>query len=238
MITLVAIVALGALVWALVAFGGRLAPSFRVPLAAAIMLGLSGYLLVGRPGLPGAEKAPPSREGFGEPLTDPRNGLAARTGPAAMWLGLSDGLLRSGNTEMAAEALQQGLRAHPRDVDLWVGFGNALVAHSGGMMTPAAEMAFQRAADIQPDHPAPPFFAGLALAQGGDIEGARAIWQELLTRSPANAPWRADLESRLAMLPPAAPQAATPAPASVPVASPAQPATTTAVSPAAPASER
>lgn len=199
---------IGGLCWAAIAFGGRIAPSFRIPLAASIMLGLSGYLLLGSPAVPSAPKAAPEREGFGEVLRDPRNGLADMRGPAAMWLGLSDGLLRTGNSEMAAEALQQGLRAHPRDVDLWVGFGNALVAHSNGMMTPAAEMAFQRAADIQPDHPAPQFFFGLALAQGGDIEGARRIWQALLDRSPPDAPWREDLSGRLASLPPAAPMTA------------------------------
>lgn len=216
MIVILLTLLIGILCWAAIAFAGRMAPGHRVPLAVAVMLGLSAYLLLGSPGEPGAPKPPPVAEGFGEALTDPRNGLANTRGPAAMWLGLSDGLLRSGNTELAAEALQQGLRAHPRDVDLWVGFGNALVAHSGGMVTPAAEMAFQRAADIEPAHPAPQFFFGLALAQSGDVGGARAIWQSLLDRSPPNAPWREDLSSRLAMLPPAAPSAAptsTPAPA-------------------------
>ena len=35
------------------------------------------------------------------------------------------------------------------------------------MMTPAAQLAFQRAEQLAPDHPAPRFFYGLALAQGG-----------------------------------------------------------------------
>lgn len=204
---------IGGLCWAAIAFGGRIAPTFRIPLAASIMLGLSGYLLLGSPAIPAAPKAPPEREGFGEVLRDPRKGLADMRGPAAMWLGLSDGLLRNGNSQMAAEALQVGLRAYPRDVDLWIGYGNALVAHSNGMMTPAAEMAFQRAADIQPDHPAPQFFFGLALAQGGDIEGARRIWQALLDRTPPDAPWREDLTGRLAMLPPAGPAQPTVTPA-------------------------
>lgn len=227
MMILVALL-IGALCWAVIAFAGRMAPAFRIPLAASIMLGLSGYLLLGSPAVSGAPKPPPERAGFGDVIRDPRKGLADMRGPAAMWLGLSDGLLRAGNSEMAAEALQQGLRVHPRDVDLWIGFGNALVAHSNGMMTPAAEMAFQRAANIQPDHPAPQFFFGLALAQGGDIEGARRIWQALLDRSPPDAPWREDLTGRLAMLPAPAPTTASPpASAAAPVAaipSPAAPA--------------
>ena len=108
---------IGALCWAAIAFVGRMVPAFRIPLAASIMIGLSGYLLLGSPAVSGAPKAPPERAGFGDAISDPRKGLADMRGPAAMWLGLSDGLLRAGNTELAAEALQQGLRVHPRDVD-------------------------------------------------------------------------------------------------------------------------
>lgn len=194
----------GGLVWAAIAFGGRIAPSQRLPMAVVIMLGLSAYFLLGSPSMPGASKPPPQLEGFGKAMRDPRNGLANVRGPAAMWLGLSDGMLRSGNSQMAAIALESGLRQHPRDADLWVGYGNALVAHGNGMVTPAAEMAFQRAAQLDPEHPAPAFFTGLGLAQSGDIEGARRVWQALLDRSPPGAPWREDLSGRLQMLPPAA----------------------------------
>lgn len=215
MIALIAILAMGALVWSAVLIGGRLPASARIPLAATVMVGLAGYLLVGRPGLPGAPVPEPVDTGFGEALTDPRHGMSDRFGEASQWLGMSDGLMRTGHSEMAAELLQQGLRRHPRNVDLWVGFGNALVAHAGGVMTPAAAMAFDRAADIDPTHPAPPFFAGLALAQGGDVEGARTVWSELLARSPANAPWRADLQQRLAQMPPPVTGAAALSPSAV-----------------------
>ena len=208
MSALLIILALGLLCWLGIAFIGRVPKNAYIPVAAAIMFGLSGYLVMGMPGVASAPVALPEAQGFGEPLTDPRNGMSDRFGEASQWLGLSDGLMRAGRTQLAAEALQQGLRAHPRHVDLWVGFGNALVAHAGGVMTPAAAMAFDKAADIDPTHPGPPFFAGLSLAQGGDIEGARAVWKQLLDRSPANAPWRADLEQRLTELPPAAPASA------------------------------
>lgn len=206
MSALLIILSLGLLTGVAIIFGGRIPPGGRVPVAVAIMFGLTGYLLAGRPGIPSAPVAVPELQGFGEPLRDPRAGMADRFGPASQWLGMSDGLMRAGRTQLAAEALQQGLRVHPRNVDLWVGFGNALIAHSGGIMTPAAAMAFDKAADIDPTHPGPPFFAGLALAQSGDVEGARAIWGELLERSPANAPWRADLAERLAAMPPPAPE--------------------------------
>lgn len=205
---IIAVLALGAIVWALTLLAGRLSPTARIPLGTAIMLGLAGYLLVGRPGIPSSPVRTVKNSSFGEEITDPRNGMAERFGPAAQWIGLSDGFARAGRTQLAAQTLEKGLLRYPRNVDLWVALGNALVAHSGGVMTPASAMAFDRAADIDPRHPAPPFFAGLALAQGGDTDGARAVWQELLARSPADAPYRSDLEARLAQLPPAAAPAA------------------------------
>jgi cytochrome c-type biogenesis protein CcmH/NrfG len=165
------------------------------------MLGLAGYALQGNPSLPGKPvEVAAEPEGFGDALTDQRQGMADRFGPAAQWLGLSDGFARTGKTELAAQTLEKGLEKYPDNVDLWVGLGNALTAHGGGMMSPAAALAFDEAARRDPAHPAPPFFAGLALAQGGDLKGAEAVWSQLLARSPADAPWRPDLEMRLAQL--------------------------------------
>ena len=38
------------------------------------------------------------------------------------------------------------------------------------------------------------------MAQSGDLKGADAVWSQLLARTPPDAPWRADLEMRLAQL--------------------------------------
>lgn len=180
---------------------GRLPAAARPLAGAALMLGLAGYALQGSPSLPGKPVARASEpDGFGEAITDQRQGMAERFGPAAQWLGMSDGFARTGKTELAARTLEKGLDKYPDNVDLWVGLGNALVAHGGGMMSPASALAFDEAAKRDPAHPAPPFFAGLALAQSGDYRGADQVWSALLARSSADAPWRADLEMRLAQL--------------------------------------
>lgn len=195
-VMLAALLTIAAIVWL-----GKLPVAARPLAGAAVMLGLAGYALQGSPSLPGKPMAVAAEpEGFGDVLTDQRQGMADRFGPAAQWLGLSDGFARTGKTELAAQTLEKGLEKYPDNVDLWVGLGNALTAHGGGMMSPAAALAFDEAARRDPSHPAPPFFAGLALAQGGDLKGAEAVWSQLLARSPADAPWRPDLEMRLAQL--------------------------------------
>jgi cytochrome c-type biogenesis protein CcmH len=40
----------------------------------------------------------------------------------------------------------------------------------------------------------------MALIQSGRLGEGRAIWADLLARSPKDAPWRGDLEKRLAEL--------------------------------------
>lgn len=195
-IALAALLAAGGMMWL-----GRLPAAARPLAGAALMLGLAGYALQGSPALPGKPVAKVEEpDGFGEAIADRRQGMSERFGPAAQWLAMSDGFARTGKTALAAQTLEKGLERYPDNVDLWVGLGNALVAHGGGAILPAAALAFDEAAKREPGHPAPPFFAGLAMAQSGDLKGANAVWSDLLARSPAEAPWRADLEMRLAQL--------------------------------------
>src|SRR3546814_3805197 len=112
----------GAMIWAwiLVAAGltvgglfwlGRLPAASRPLAAAAIMLGLAGYALQGNPALPGKPVVRSEPESFGEALTDTRQGMADRFGPAAKWLAMSDGFARTGKTELAAQTLEKGLES-------------------------------------------------------------------------------------------------------------------------------
>lgn len=180
---------------------GRLPRTAFELTGAALLLGVAGYAWQGEPGMAGVSVTPAEKpNSFDEDSITSRNEMGERFGSAREWLVFSDSLNRSGKHGTAANYLRNGVREHPDDPDLWVGLGNALVVHADGVITPAAQFAFQKAADISPEHPGPPFFLGMAYAQSGKLDQARAIWTELLERTTEDAPWRADLESRLAQL--------------------------------------
>jgi cytochrome c-type biogenesis protein CcmH len=168
--------------------------------AAALLAGASGYALQGRPSLAGSPRAAAtSREVV--PLTGVRNAFFGEFTRSGHWLLMSDSMARKGNTADAAGLLRSAVREHPRDVALWVGLGNALVDHAG-VLTPAAQLAYQRAAELAPGHPAAPFFFGLALARSGDRAGAVALWKQILADAPADASWRPLVEDAIAALSP------------------------------------
>jgi cytochrome c-type biogenesis protein CcmH/NrfG len=168
---------------------------------AALLIGMAGYAWQGRPALAGSPVPPPAREELPESaFAQARETMLGAVDRASFWLRMADSYHRRGDTYSAAAILRSGIRAHPDDPDLWVGLGNALIIHGDGMMTPAAELAFRRAAAIAPDHPGPKFFYGLALAQGGRLDEAERIWLSLLASAPADAEWRPMVVQRLQMI--------------------------------------
>lgn len=168
-------------------------------LAVSVMLfGCVGYVLQGHPGLAGSARAA-TASAAPIPLADIRHAFFGDFSSSETWLNLSERLAARGKTEDAAKALYAAVREHPRDPQLWVGLGNALVDHAG-VLTPASEYAYEHAAALAPDHPAPVFFMGLALARSGDRASAVAVWKELLASSSANAPWRPMVEDAVAAL--------------------------------------
>ncbi len=172
--------------------------------AAALLVAMAGYAWQGRPALPGKPAPPPVR--VAKPDSDfaeTRKAMLGEFDSAGAWLTMAESYQRQGDTQSGAEILQSAVRKSPNDPDLWVGLGNALVIHAGGMMTPSAEIAFRRASKIAPEHPGPKFFFGLALAQGGKFDEAESLWRGLLQTAPADASWRPMVEQRLAMLGPA-----------------------------------
>jgi cytochrome c-type biogenesis protein CcmH len=171
-------------------------------IGAALLLGIAGYGLQGSPGLAGAPKlAAETVAANPAALVEARQHLSGRRGVAGdNWLVVGDALARNGQYANAASVLLGAVEKDPRNGEAWLAMANALVSHADGQLTPASLYAFQHASEAAPGNPGPPFFLGLALAQSGRLTEARQLWGELLTRTPADAPWRADLETRIARL--------------------------------------
>lgn len=166
--------------------------------AAALMLGASGYSLQGRPGTP-AMLAKGRADAKVMPLTSARHAFFGDFGPGESWMRMSEALASTGKTEDAVGILTNATQRSPGDPQLWVGLGNALVEHAG-RITPPAEYAYRRAAEVAPGNPAGPFFYGLALARSGETQAAVAIWQSILSTAPKNASWRPLIEQGVAAL--------------------------------------
>lgn len=165
---------------------------------AALLLGVAGYAWQGSPALPGKPTPAPAEVKVPDSKANlERQKMFSKISGATQVLTAADGLQAQGLNLYAIAIIKTGIEKNPNSADLWVGLGNALVQHDKGAISPAAQLAFQRAEKISPDHPGPPFFMGLAYAQAGQFDRAEAVWRDLLDRSPPNASYRPELEQRL-----------------------------------------
>lgn len=168
-------------------------------LLVAVACAAGGYAYTGRPGIASAVAKPPPID----PALTPEAEQASKEilehyGDVRAWLTLSDALIRANRTETAVAAMQTAVNAIPGSADLWVQLGIALVAHARGEVVPAARLAFDRANRLEPDHPAPAYFLGLAWMQAGNVGEALKTWEALRARSPADAPWLQMLDGQIA----------------------------------------
>lgn len=91
-----------------------------------------------------------------------------------------------------ANELTQNLRG-----DLLSAEGASITYQSDSVVTPAAKSLFEEALTVRLYDPRARYFLGLAELQAGNRENAIEWWQDLLRDSPENAPWVADIISRL-----------------------------------------
>jgi cytochrome c-type biogenesis protein CcmH len=190
--------------FALLRWFGVRGPTSQLCLA-ALLFGCAGYALQGSPGTAGSPRNARAQQAP-MPLTNVRHAFYGNFTSSEHWLLLSESLARRGNTADAAGILKTAVKQHPGDPHLWVGLGNALIDHAG-VLTPAAEFSYRRAAELSPGYPAPRFFMGVALLRSGRPQDALAIWESVLANAPAEASWRPLVEDAVAALraPPPAP---------------------------------
>ncbi|MEL7196694.1 MAG: cytochrome c biogenesis factor [Pseudomonadota bacterium] len=168
---------------------------------AALSLGFAGYAWQGAPEQQSSPKpeqaaAPDS----GEAMVEARSQLFDATQPKPSYLITSDGFARQGKFGAAATLLRKGLNDNPGHLEGWLALAMALTGHADGVVTPPALYAYGRARAIDPVNPGADYFLGISYLQTGEIRNARGVWGELLSRTPEDAPWRPELEERIAAL--------------------------------------
>lgn len=170
-------------------------------LLAALLVAFAGYAWQGRPSLEGTPRAAAAPDRVPpNPFAEVRREVFGGFDTADRWLTIAESYQRRGDTRSAAGVLRSALRAHPQNAALWTGYANALMLHAGGVITPAADLAFRRAAGLAPGHPAPRLFYGMALLTGGRFADAERIWRQTLVLAPPDARYRPGLEQQLAMI--------------------------------------
>ena len=171
-------------------------------IAAALVFGLAGFAYQAQPNLAGAAKPQePAQATIGAGLVTVRQQLSGEGAIARnRWTVTADALTRQGEFSDAAGFLLGAVEENSRDSGVWLALANNLVGHADGALTPAALYAFRQSTLADPQAAGPPFFLGLALVQNGRPEQGRALWADLLARTPANVSWRPGLAERLQML--------------------------------------
>lgn len=197
-----AVLALALASFAIAAFMLRLPKEGFAIFGAVLLFGLVGYAWQGSPGQPGSPKEPDlsTEQQSGEEMVAARLQLFDETVPKPDYLVMSDGFARNGKFDDAAALLRRGLNDNPNHLEGWLALGMALTGHADGFVTPAAAYAYGRARAIDPGNPGADFFMGFSFFQTGEIRAARNTWAALLERSPEDAPWREELEARVAQL--------------------------------------
>lgn len=167
--------------------------------AAALLLGMTGYALQGRPGTPSSPaKSLAAKEDAAEQLIAMRADMDQNFGAAKTFLVTADAFAKQGDYTLSASYIQAGLRKNPQNPDLWSALGLQLMLASKGQMSAPAQLAFDKARAIRPNYPAPYYFAGISRLFGGDIDGAILLWERALSFATPQAKWRPKLESQLA----------------------------------------
>ncbi|MCR9127733.1 MAG: c-type cytochrome biogenesis protein CcmI [Rhodobacteraceae bacterium] len=105
----------------------------------------------------------------------------------------------AGNYADAHAAQAQVLRIKGASVEAsdWADYADMLILSAGGYVSPEAEQALARTLEIEPDNPVARYYTGLMMGQIGRPDTAFRIWEDLLVKGPADAPWIAPIRSQI-----------------------------------------
>ncbi|MCM8556716.1 tetratricopeptide repeat protein [Sphingomicrobium sediminis] len=169
--------------------------------AAALLFGGAGYAVAGRPNLPGDPREASENLRIPLDLSGARQAFYGRFNRVDFWAITADSYARRGETADAAGVWGSAVRENPRSFALWSLYATALTDHAG-QITPAAELAFDRAIALAPDQPGPRFFKALAQLRAGDVEPAREVFLQLSAEASETSDWKPLVDGALLLTEP------------------------------------
>ncbi|QPF87148.1 c-type cytochrome biogenesis protein CcmI [Bradyrhizobium genosp. L] len=113
------------------------------------------------------------------------------------WAVLAPVLSRLGRYDDAVRAYRNAITYAGETADRRADLGEALMGTAGGVVTAEAKGEFERAVVLDADNAKADYFLGLAAEQDGRKADASAIWQKMLAKAPADAPWRPLVQAAL-----------------------------------------
>lgn len=113
------------------------------------------------------------------------------------WVVLAPVLSRLGRYDDAVRAYRNAITYAGENADRRADLGEALMGTAGGVVTTEAKAEFERAMALNADDAKAGYFLGLAAEQDGRKPDAAAIWQKMLAKAPADAPWRPLVQAAL-----------------------------------------
>jgi cytochrome c-type biogenesis protein CcmH len=190
--------------------GGRLARKRRRAVALVALIGLPAlvlpvYALLGSPSLPARPfltntSDDPASLDLATLIGQVEAHLAAHPDDGKGYEAVAPAYLRLGRYEDALRARSEAVRLLGETPDRLANLAEARIAASGGVVTSEAAEAIAKALGLDPKHPKARFLEAIAFEQDGRIEDAVATLKAMLADAPADAPWRAAVEARLARL--------------------------------------
>lgn len=181
----------------------RIAAALCLIVVPSVTLGVYSYL--GSPDIPDQPlsarlNSAPDKMDLGIALAKIEQHLSEDPEDGRGWDLIAPVYLQLGRFADAAKAYGAAIRILGETEARERSLGEALTADGGGTIDETARAAFAKAAELEPNDPAPHFYLGLAAAQTGDRASARETWTKLLADAPPDAPWAAMVRSQLTQL--------------------------------------
>jgi cytochrome c-type biogenesis protein CcmH len=131
-----------------------------------------------------------------------------KTNPDDMagWRRLGRSYLVLGEADKASDALAHAVALAPKNVDVLLDYGEALLNAAGPALAPTDRLPakfleiMNRVYTLDDNNPVALWYLGVDHAQAGRRAEAAVLWTRLMERLPPNAPERAALAKRLEML--------------------------------------